>query len=120
MSNYTKVAPNDAALQAAAVTGVVATAIFVGNDFYLYSTGVYDSRSCPTDRANHGAPHAACPCIPNTPVGISVVGFDAAAAVPYYIVRNTWGDSWGEKGYVRMKLGENLCGLATNAYTVIA
>lgn len=24
--------------------------------------------------------------------GISVVGFDAAAAVPYYIVRNTWGD----------------------------
>jgi hypothetical protein len=23
---------------------------------------------------------------------ISVVGFDATAAVPYYIVRNTWGD----------------------------
>ena len=51
---------------------------------------------------------------------ISVVGFDAAAAVPYYIVRNTWGDGWGEQGYIRMKMGENLCGLATYAFVVTA
>jgi len=52
--------------------------------------------------------------------GISVVGFDAAAAVPYYIVRNTWGDAWGEQGYIRMKMGGNLCGLATYAYVATA
>lgn len=33
--------------------------------------------------------------------------------VPYWIVRNTWGTSWGENGYVRIKFGSNMCGKCT-------
>jgi len=31
----------------------------------------------------------------------------------YYIVRNSWGASWGQGGYVMMVRGKNLCGIAS-------
>jgi cathepsin F len=44
---------------------------------------------------------------------IIIVGFDTdASAGPYWIVRNSWGTSWGESGYFRIVRGKNACGLA--------
>ncbi len=34
----------------------------------------------------------------------------SAGEVPYWIVRNTWGAGWGEKGYIRVMYGVNMCG----------
>jgi C1A family cysteine protease len=39
--------------------------------------------------------------------------------VKYWIVRNTWGSDWGENGYVRLKFGENTCGIADEVISVI-
>nr|CAH7738643.1 unnamed protein product [Callosobruchus chinensis] len=43
---------------------------------------------------------------------VQIVGYDLTAPVPYYIVKNSWGDEFGMDGYLRIAVGQNLCGLA--------
>jgi len=40
---------------------------------------------------------------------VQAVGFDTTNSVPYWIVRNSWGTSWGERGYIRVEMGKDLC-----------
>lgn len=30
--------------------------------------------------------------------------------IPYWIVQNSWGTTWGDQGYVYVKIGSNICG----------
>ncbi|XP_069833965.1 cathepsin O isoform X2 [Dendropsophus ebraccatus] len=43
---------------------------------------------------------------------VLVVGYDNSGDIPYWIVKNSWGTSWGVDGYVHVKMGQNLCGIA--------
>jgi len=46
---------------------------------------------------------------------VELVGYNQDASVPYWIVRNSWGTSWGENGYILLSMGSNTCGLANEA-----
>jgi len=76
---------------------VLAIGVSAGNSaFQFYSRGVLDSRSCGTD-LDHG-------------VAIVGMGNDAESGKDYFLVRNSWGKSWGEGGHIRLVRGKNMCG----------
>lgn len=72
-------------LMAAVQLGPVA--ISVAADWGSYDSGVYDG--CSQDAT---IDHA-----------VQLVGYGVDAGVKYWLVRNSWGDAWGEKGYIRLK-----------------
>ncbi|KAM4621948.1 cathepsin O [Polymixia lowei] len=49
---------------------------------------------------------------------VLVVGYDTTGDIPYWIVQNSWGTEWGDEGYVYIKIGGNVCGIADSAALV--
>eukprot|EP01012_Entosiphon_sulcatum_P014974 TRINITY_DN1_c0_g1_i3.p1 TRINITY_DN1_c0_g1~~TRINITY_DN1_c0_g1_i3.p1 ORF type:complete len:330 (-),score=84.87 TRINITY_DN1_c0_g1_i3:77-1045(-) len=47
--------------------------------------------------------------------GVLLVGYQGTATEPYWIVKNSWGTSWGESGYIRLKYGTDQCGITQAA-----
>lgn len=43
---------------------------------------------------------------------VQIVGYDISGDVPYYIVRNSWGKTFGIDGYLHIAIGTNVCGIA--------
>ncbi len=49
-----------------------------------------------------------------------VVGWGVSGTTEYWTVRNSWGTSWGEKGYMRVAIvdGAGICGVQMEPLTV--
>jgi len=103
VSGHTDVSAGDeTALMSAVTSTPVSVAIEADQSvFQLYSSGVLDSSSCGTT-LDHG-------------VLLVGYGYDSSESKNYWKVKNSWGTSWGESGYVRMVRGSNMCGIASDA-----
>ncbi|KAJ8749391.1 hypothetical protein K2173_018882 [Erythroxylum novogranatense] len=101
ISSYETVpANNEKCLQATVVQQPVSVAIDAGSyEFQLYSEGIF-SGFCDY-KLNHG---------------VVVVGYGDDAGDKYWTVKNSWGEDWGEAGYVRIQRNfkdkRGICGIA--------
>lgn len=94
-----------ALMKAVAKTGPISIAINAGMpSFRLYNEGVYDEPNCSGKLED--LDHA-----------VLLVGYGTDAKHgDYWIVKNSWSEQWGEKGYIRMARNKNnQCGIATYA-----
>uniref|UniRef100_A0A0E0PEY1 Oryzain alpha chain n=1 Tax=Oryza rufipogon TaxID=4529 RepID=A0A0E0PEY1_ORYRU len=101
IDSYEDVTPNsETSLQKAVANQPVSVAIEAGGRaFQLYSSGIF------TGKCGTALDH-----------GVAAVGYGTENGKDYWIVRNSWGKSWGESGYVRMerniKASSGKCGIA--------
>ena len=47
--------------------------------------------------------------------GVTLVGYGTDGGKDYWKIKNSWGKSWGEEGYIRVIHGKDECGLADSA-----
>ncbi|XP_068703274.1 cathepsin O-like [Montipora foliosa] len=50
---------------------------------------------------------------------VQITGYDYNGYIWYWIVRNSWGSSFGDNGYLYIKMGDNLCGVADSPSFVV-
>lgn len=71
-----------------------------GDEFRFYNGGVYECSGC-DDETDHG---------------VAVIGYEQ----DYWIIKNSWGDDWGEGGYMKMLRntcdGRGTCGITEQGY----
>jgi cathepsin L len=69
-----------------------AVVLIYADNWQSYSGGIMTASQCGTGDVNHA---------------VVITGYDNAGG--YWIIRNSWGSSWGEKGFIRMQKGVGAC-----------
>ena len=108
MKGYTNVENNEYALSVAVAKTPVSVGVAVDKNFQLYRSGVLSK----------------CGDWPNHAVLVAGYGWDYTYGA-YWLVKNSWGSSFGEEGYVRVKRtdrsdSDGMCHIATDATYVTA
>ncbi|XP_072394840.1 cathepsin L-like proteinase isoform X2 [Diabrotica undecimpunctata] len=94
---------NETTLYNAVATIGPISSLINGTNLRFFGGGIYD---------------AECEGFPN--IDVLVVGYDSSDGVDYWILKNSWGISWGEEGYIRIPRDKNQCGIRyLNSYPVL-
>jgi hypothetical protein len=103
LSSCSDVVPNDqVSLKGAVAQQPVSIAIEADTRYFQsYSSGVLTSTSCGT----------------NLDHGVLIVGYGSENGQKYWLVKNSWGTTWGEKGYVKIARSDSrndpgICGIS--------
>jgi len=103
ISSCSDVKPNDQiSLKGAVAQQPVAIAIEADTRYFQsYSSGVLTSASCGT----------------NLDHGVLIVGYGNEKGIDYWLVKNSWGTTWGDNGYVKIARSAStndagICGIA--------
>jgi C1A family cysteine protease len=73
-----------------------------------YQSGIFNSSTCL--HAYNDLDH----CVQITGFGTDSTG------KRFWSVKNSWGTGWGEKGYIRIQYGSNICGIADEATIAVS
>lgn len=76
--------------------GSLEAAFDVYNDFFSYSSGVYQR----SPNAQYAGGHA-----------VRVIGWGSENGTPYWMVANSWGTDWGLSGFFKILRGADECGI---------
>ncbi|GIY59251.1 cathepsin L [Caerostris darwini] len=88
---------------AVATIGPISVSMDAAVDIFDYKNGIYDSNKCKNDAESLN--HA-----------VLAVGYGTENGKDYWLVKNSWGTSWGENGYIKMaRNNHNMCGIALRA-----
>lgn len=71
---------------------------FVDNNFKQYKSGIFSSKDCNAEEGNIN--HA-----------VLIIGYGNEKEKNYWLVRNSWGEKFGEKGYFRILRDAKMCNL---------
>ena len=71
----------------------------VVDGFSDYTSGVYTSTTC--GNTQQDVNHA-----------VLAVGYGTENGMDYWLVKNSWSDTWGDEGFFKIERGVNMCGIA--------
>ncbi|OHS93126.1 Pro-cathepsin H [Tritrichomonas foetus] len=103
VTGYTTITKNDEVELAQKVAELGPASICIDSSsfsFTWYTSGIFNIDECSTTFFDHA---------------VNIVGFGKEGDQDYWIIRNSWNEKWGEKGYMRMIRGVNMCGVASTA-----
>jgi len=99
VNGYKDVSPNENDLAKAVTINPVSIAIEADQSgFQFYSSGVFSGN-----------------CGKQLDHGVLVVGYGNMDNKEYWIVKNSWGASWGDSGYIKIARGSDKCGISDAA-----
>ncbi|KAK9885468.1 hypothetical protein WA026_010962 [Henosepilachna vigintioctopunctata] len=103
VSDYVQIeSGNEEQLKNAIARQPVSIAIVANNNLRAYHSGVFSDPFCIFENLNHG---------------VVAVGYGTENGQDYYLVRNSWGEEFGDKGYFKLARNKgNMCGVTDVAH----
>lgn len=95
-----------AMMQAVSQQPVAVAIASSSRDMFFYKSGIISSATCGTN-VNHA---------------VLMIGYGTDQNTDYWLLKNSWGASWGERGFFRIKRDStNMCGVLSkySSYPVV-